>query len=99
MEQTRVFRVDGDEVTVLFRLHRKSGKYLGKYPDFSAQPRRTPSGRPWVNVINDDCPYAPQPDNDCGRCGYLQKEHSSDLIGVCFHEARRQVPEAVCGNA
>lgn len=89
MERTRVFRVDGDEVAVRFRLHEKSGLYLGIYPDFTTEPRRTPGGRPWVNVTIEGCPYAPQPYNDCGGCEYLKKEHSGDLIGVCFHKAYR----------
>lgn len=94
MEQTRVFCVDGDEVSVLFYLHEKSGRYLGAYPDFQTEPRRTPGGRPWVNVTMEGCPYAPRPYNDCGGCGHLKKEHSGDLIGVCFHEGLRQGPEA-----
>ena len=89
MEQTRVFRVDGDEVAIRFRLHERSGQYLGAYPDFLTEPRRTPSGRPWVNVTIEGCPYAPLPYNDCGGCAHLKKENSGDLIGVCFHEAHR----------
>lgn len=89
MDQTRVFRLDGDEVTVRFRLHEKSGRYLGVYPDFTTEPRRTPGGRPWVNVYIEDCPYAPEPFNDCGGCEHMKKEKSGDLIGVCFHDAHR----------
>ncbi len=89
MEQMRVFRIDGDELAVRFRLHEKTGHYLGTYPDFLTEPRHTPAGRPWVNVTIDSCPYAPQPDGDCGGCMHLKKEDPGDLIGVCFHEANQ----------
>ena len=90
MEKTRVFRVDGDEVAVRFRYNEICGKYLGSYPDFVDEPRYTPNGRPWKSVIEDECPYADPVYRDCGTCQHLIKERDGDIIGVCFHEARRR---------
>ena len=95
MVKTRVFDLDGDRLSVCFRYDPVFGVYLGSYPDFVAEPRYTPGGRPWKSVVQDDCPYAPQPCSDCGGCEHLKKEQDGDLIGVCFHEAHRK-HEAAC---
>lgn len=81
-KETRTFLIDGDALEVEFRYDEEWHVWLGNYPYFDAEPRYTPSGRPWRNVIHEGCPYA----SECGVCTHLQRQSPSDMIGVCFHE-------------
>ncbi len=89
MEKIRTYYIDGDTVEVLFTYDEESQRYIGSYPDFEQEPRYTPNGRPWVNVTHTGCPYADQEYDDCGSCDYIEKENSSDLIGVCMNDQRK----------
>lgn len=79
----RTYRVDDDILDVTYRFDAGCNKYFGEYPDFETAPRRTPNGRPWVNVTAEGCPYAEGEYRDCGSCRYILKEKPKDLIGVC----------------
>lgn len=92
MSATKIetYRIDGDQIDVIFTLDTFSGAWIGDYPFFEEEPRITPSGRPWRNVTHDNCPFAAGAYSDCGTCPYLIKQASGDLVGVCFHEALRK---------
>ncbi len=94
MEKVKIktFTVDGDSVNVKFVYDEKYGVWIGEYPYFEEEPRVTPSGRPWKNVTETDCPYSDPVFKDCGTCPYLTKQKKSDLIGVCFHEKMQICP-------
>ncbi len=94
--ELRTFRVDGDTLEIEFRYDEDWSVWLGEYPYFKEDPRFTPSGRPWRNVIHEGCPHAPNRGDTCGECSYLRRQSPGDMIGVCFHEAirRRDPPEA-----
>ena len=89
--KTRTYCIDGDSLDVSFAFHEQSGAWIGDYPYFEEEPRITPSGRRWRNVTFDDCPHAEGSHGDCGTCIHLKKQSPNDLVGVCFHEALRQV--------
>jgi len=85
----RTYRIDGDTLDVLFEFHEACGVWIGDYPFFDEEPRRTASGRWWRNVMNDTCPHATGRHGDCGTCTHLVREQPNDLIGVCYHESLR----------
>ncbi len=85
MEKIKSFYLDGDVIEVKFRYDKDYDVWHGDYPDFIKNPRYTPTGRPWVDVVKDDCPYATSVLGDCGRCEHLMKQDNSDLIGVCMN--------------
>lgn len=80
----RAYRIDDDRLEVIYRFDAAYNKYFGEYPDFESAPRRTPNGRPWVNVTTVGCPYAEGEYKDCGSCRHIRKEKPKDLIGVCM---------------
>ena len=86
---SRRFTIDGDTVEVRRVYDEKIGAHIHDYPDFSKNPRTTKSGRPWVNVTKDDCPYADEKYSDCGSCKHFRCEKAGDLIGVCDNEQLR----------
>lgn len=88
-QQLKTFHVDGDLLTVLYLYDEHARMFIGQFPDFDAEPRFTPNGRPWMNAVSDSCPYATDDYGDCGSCPYLIKEDARDIIGVCFHEKLR----------
>lgn len=89
--KTRIIRVDDDPIEIRFRYDELCGVWLGDYPFFKEEPRRTPNGRPWMNAGYTECPYAAEhPQDDCGSCPYFKREKPNDRIGVCFHEALRK---------
>lgn len=88
-ERLKTFLVDGDQLTVPYHYDEDAGIFIGQFPEFDAEPRYTPSGRPWRSVVSDGCPYATGDYGDCGSCPYLIKEETRDIIGVCFHEKLR----------
>ncbi len=79
----RRFLLDGDAVEVRFLYDERSKRFLGEYPDFSEQPRRTPSGKKWTHVMTEGCPYADKEFGDCGSCIHFRCEQPGDLIGIC----------------
>lgn len=81
----RCFRLDGDLVEVDFHFDSSTGKYFGDYPDFETAPRFTSNGKPWVNALFSDCPYADGEFDDCGSCRHFIREKSDDLIGICAY--------------
>lgn len=85
-KETRTFLIDGDALKVEFRYDEEWKVWLGNYPYFEDEPRYTPSGRPWRNVIHEGCPYASATGESCSVCVYLQRQSPGDMIGVCFHE-------------
>ena len=87
----KTYRLDGDILEVNFRYDELSKKHLGEFPDFIDCPRFTPSGRRWVDVITDDCPYADGEDNTCGTCSYMLKQEEQDIIGICMNEKNKQI--------
>ncbi len=86
----RVYRLDEDVVEIEFYYDKESKRYFGDYPDFSENPRFTPSGRPWVNAIKTDCNYSKGNYNDCGSCEYFLREEHNDLIGICINRANQK---------
>lgn len=88
-ERLKTFLIDGDELTISYHYDEDARIFIGQFPEFEAEPRYTPNGRPWKSVISDGCPYAAGGYNDCGSCPYLIKDGPDDIIGVCFHESLR----------
>lgn len=86
----RIINLEGDSIEVDYIYDEKSGRFLGDYPFFEEKPRYTPRGRPWVNAIKDDCPYAEEEFGDCGSCSHFATESESDLIGVCMNEKMKK---------
>ena len=84
--KTRLYRLDGDTVEVSFNYDENQNRFFGNYPDFSENPRRTPSGKSWVNVTLDGCKFADSEFGDCGSCPYFRCEKDGDLIGICENE-------------
>lgn len=82
----RVFSLDGDTIKVFSAFDEKVGRFVREYPDFSIHPRSTPSGRIWVNVTRDDCPFADTEYRDCGSCRFFLFEKAGDMIGICTNE-------------
>lgn len=101
MEQTKLksFSLDGDTIEVAFHYDRDFDVWHGDYPDFFEQPRHTPTGRPWVEVTKDDCPYSTGEYGDCGGCRHLRKQDDTDLIGICMHEALKITSQMKEANA
>lgn len=88
--ETRTFHIDGDSLSIVFRYDELWHVWLGDYPYFENEPRRTPSGRPWKNAIHEGCPHNSAPGENCGACIYLKRESPGDMIGVCFHDAMKE---------
>ncbi len=84
-EKKRLYQLDSDTIEVVFYYNEKSDRYFGEYPDFSEDPRHTPSGFPWVNVTG-GCDYSGDEDTDCGSCQFFICENKGDLIGICKNE-------------
>ncbi len=87
--ELRTFHIDGDTLEIEFRYDKKWEVWLGDYPYFKDEPRFTPSGRPWKNVIHEECPHAAIRGEACGSCIHLRRQPLNDLIGVCFYEGLR----------
>lgn len=88
--EQRTYCIDGDTMCITFTYDEACGVWLGDYPYFEEEPRLTPSGRQWKNVMHDSCPHAEGTHGDCGTCPHLVRQDPGDLIGVCFHEALKQ---------
>ena len=88
-KEKRTFQIDGDRIEVEFRYDAEWKVWLGDFPYFTDEPRHTPSGRPWRNVIHEGCPHASTPGEPCGACSHLRRQNPGDMIGVCFHEGMR----------
>ena len=86
----RIYRLDGDALEINFYYNAEFDKYFGDYPDFSEEPRFTPSERPWVNAIKTDCIYSKDMYDDCGSCEYFLREKHNDLIGICLNVANKK---------
>ena len=82
----RLYKLDGDTVEVAFIYDSELDRHFGEYPDFTESPRITPSGRRWVNVTTEGCPYADERYGDCGSCKHFRCERDGDLIGICDNE-------------
>jgi len=82
----RIFSLDGDTVKVDLSFDEKMGCFVRDYPNFSIHPRSTPSGRIWVKVTRDDCPFADAEYRDCGSCRFFLSERVGDMIGICTNE-------------
>ena len=91
-ERLKIFLVDGDSVTVPYHYDEDAKIYVGQFPEFETEPRYTPNGRPWKNVVSVNCPFAAGGYDDCGSCPYLMKEGKNDIIGVCFYDRLRSGP-------
>ncbi len=89
--RVRSIELDGDVLTLEFHYDWKYDVWHGDYPDFEEEPRFTPRGSPWVNVISDSCEYMKGECEDCGSCKYLKKEKPSDLIGICTNEKWKRI--------
>lgn len=85
-DKKKVYTLDGDSLEITFRYDELSKKHLGEYPDFIERPRITPSGRKWVDVITEDCPYADGEDKTCGTCSFMLKQDEKDIIGICMND-------------
>lgn len=88
-EKRKTFRIDDDLLTVPYRYDEDTGLFIGQFPEFEEEPRYTPNGRPWKNVVSVGCPYAAGDYDDCGSCPHLVKAAPQDIIGVCFYEKLR----------
>jgi hypothetical protein len=87
--KTRTYRLDNDEIITVSRYNEEYEIWVEDYVDFETVPRYTPNGRRWRSVTTTGCVYSHHEYGDCGTCPFLCKEHSGDLIGVCFHESLR----------
>ena len=97
-ERLKTFHIDGDLLTVPYHYDEDAEIFIGQFPEFDAEPRYTPNGRPWKSVVSDRCPYAAGEYDDCGSCPYLTKEDPQDIIGVCFYEKlKKQSFRESCG--
>ncbi|MBQ2758787.1 MAG: hypothetical protein IJE62_05880 [Clostridia bacterium] len=85
-KKTKTYHLDGDFLKVEFIYDELSKRYLGEYPEFSEEPRYTPNGRKWVDVITEDCPFADGEDKTCGTCSFMLKQDKKDIIGVCMND-------------
>ena len=85
-EEKRHYILDGDTIIVDQVYDSEIGQYRNDYPDFETNPRLTPTGRQWVSVFKDDCPYSSSEYGDCGSCKYFRSEKQGDLIGVCDND-------------
>jgi len=85
-EEFRLFCIDGDTVSVKYVFDTELRCHRYDYPDFKKDPRITPTGRPWVNAIWDNCPHASGDFGDCGSCSFYLAERHGDLIGVCTNK-------------
>lgn len=83
----KTFSIDGDLLEVPVIYDEEIKKHIIDYPDFLKCPRITPGGRLWVNVTNEQCPYADTEYGDCGSCRFFRCESPGDLIGVCDNDA------------
>ena len=88
-KELRTFHIDGDILEVEFRFDADWKVWLGDFPYFTEEPRYTPSGRPWRNVIHEGCPHASLLGEACGACSHLRRQAPGDMIGVCYHESMR----------
>lgn len=84
--KTRTYRIDGDILEVRFEFDEICKKWIGIYPYFADEPRKTPGGRYWRNVTHTGCPHADSQFQDCGTCSHLVKQNHDDLIGVCYND-------------
>lgn len=84
----KYIQLDDDILEILYTYNENLDKYFGDYPDFKENPRYTPNGKPWVNVMDSDCPYHTGEYGDCGLCPYLKKANPKDIIGICTHESK-----------
>jgi len=82
-QESRCYSIDGDTVVVSRVYDAEIGQHINDYPDFNTHPRRTPTGKAWVNAYKEDCPYDTSEYGDCGSCEYFRTENEGDLIGVC----------------
>lgn len=92
-KEKRAFIIDSDIVYIDFVYDDEFEIWVGDYPCFEEEPRKTPNGRLWKNVTFTECPYAPKDFLDCGSCSYLVKQDPSDMIGVCYNNALRQLAD------
>ena len=83
--EIKLYTLDGDTVSVSRIWDEEIGCFVGDYPNFKENPRFTPSGRKWVNVTYDECPFAEKEYSDCGSCRYFKCERKGDMIGICTH--------------
>ena len=88
-EMRKTFHLDGDLLSVPYQYDAGAALYIGQFPSFEEEPRYTPNGRPWRNVVSIGCPYAAGEYDDCGSCPHLVKADRHDIVGVCFHERLR----------
>lgn len=85
----RSFVIDGDICEIVFKYDSGSQRYIGDYPDFELNPRKTANGFWWVNATQDSCVkgvhkyYPEEKCLDCGSCSHFTTEKAGDLIGVC----------------
>ena len=92
--KTKTYRLDGDLLQTTLRFDPQCSLWFEDYIDFENEPRYTPNGRRWRSATDVGCPHADPKFRDCGTCPMLRKQHSKDLIGVCFHEALRKSADA-----
>ncbi len=85
----KTYRLDGDVLEVIFRYDELSKKHLGDFPEFTDEPRYTPNGRKWVDVITEGCSHADGTDKTCGTCSYMVKQEEADIIGICMNDNLR----------
>lgn len=91
MEKTKrkILSLDGDTLEVIFRYDSDNDVWHGEYPNLIENPRYTPNGRPWVDVVKDDCTYATGKLGDCGGCEHFCRQDEPDLIGICMNDNLR----------
>jgi len=88
--ENRIISLEDDSIEIVFSYNEEDKVWNGDYPDFEEEPRFTPSGKPWVNVISDSCPLATEKYGDCGSCKFLKKESATDLIGICDNPEKKK---------
>lgn len=87
--KSRRYVLEGDTVIVNQVYDNEIGQYRNDYPNFEKHPRITPTGRRWVSVFKENCPYSSSEYGDCGSCQYFRCEKQGDLIGICENDTLR----------
>jgi len=82
---------EGTLVRVASEYDVHTGMYIDEYPDFEETPIYTPSGKPLVAAMQDQCSKAKpmSSDTDCGSCQFFTPNKTGDLIGICANEERK----------
>lgn len=97
----KIYQVGDRSFPIYFEYDEQMGESYPAYPDFEEYPEYTAEGRPFVTVVQENCPYAKvksleeEMPSECSDCGWFYREHTPyDPIGICMCDARWYKPNA-----